>query len=169
MGTSRLALVGGFVAVGIVLFGVGLFLIGDRRLMFVDRYELFTEFGKVTGVQVGTGVRVAGLPAGEVTDVIIPPGPAGRFRVRMRIRQDLQALVRKDSVAAIQTDGIVGNAFIQIGAGTEAAPIAPADSTIEGRDPIEFADLIEEGRETFRTVTRRCSSSAASSPPPSRS
>jgi phospholipid/cholesterol/gamma-HCH transport system substrate-binding protein len=154
MGTSRLALVGAFVAAGILVFGVGLFLIGDRRLMFVDRYELFTEFSKVTGVQVGTAVRVAGLPAGEVTDILIPSGPAGRFRVKMRIRADLRALVRKDSVATIQSDGIVGNAFVQIGGGTDAAAVAPPDSTITGRDPIELADLIEEGRDTFRTVTR---------------
>jgi phospholipid/cholesterol/gamma-HCH transport system substrate-binding protein len=154
MAPSRRAAVGAFVIAGVLIFGVGLFLIGDRRLLFVDRYELYTQFGRVTGVQVGTGVRVAGLAAGEVTEVIIPPGPADRFRVRMRIRQDLQPLVRTDSVAAIQTDGIVGNAFIQVGGGTESAAIAPAGSTIEGRDPIEFADLIEEGRDTFRAVSK---------------
>lgn len=152
MGTSRRAVVGAFVVTGLLIFGIGLFLIGDRRLLFTDQYELYTAFNRVTGVQVGTDVRVAGLSAGEVTDVVIPPGPAARFRVRMRVRQDLQPLVRTDSVAAIQTDGIVGNTFIQIGGGTEEAPMAPAGSTIEGRDPIEFADLIEEGRDTFRAV-----------------
>lgn len=154
MGESRLAAVGAFVVAGLLLFGVGLFLIGDRRLLFVDNYEIFTEFSKVTGVQVGTGVRVAGLPAGEVTAVLIPPGPTSRFRVRLRIREDLKPLVRADSSATIQTDGIVGNAFVQIGGGTEASPPAPAGSTITGRDPIEFSDLIEEGRDTFRTVTK---------------
>ncbi|HEX6209859.1 MAG TPA: hypothetical protein VF136_03720, partial [Methylomirabilota bacterium] len=79
---------------------------------------------------------------------------ASQFRVRMRIREDLQALVRTDSVAAIQTDGIVGNTFIQIGGGTEEARVAPPGSTIPGRDPIEFADLIEEGRNTFQAVAR---------------
>lgn len=154
MGTSRRAAVGAFVVAGLLIFGIGLFLIGDRRLLFTDQYELYTAFNRVTGVQVGTDVRVAGLSAGEVTEVVIPPGPAARFRVRMRVRRDLQALVRTDSVAAIQTDGIVGNTFIQIGGGTEEVPVAPAGSTIEGRDPIEFADLIEEGRDTFRAVAR---------------
>lgn len=154
MGESRLAAVGAFVIVGVLLFGIGLFLIGDRRLLFVENYEIYTEFSKVTGVAVGTGVRVAGLSAGEVTEVVVPPGPSARFRVRMRIREDLRQLVRTDSIATIQTDGIVGNAFIQIGGGTEAQPVAPDESTIPGRDPIEFADLIEEGRDTFRTVTK---------------
>src|SRR5690606_1261466 len=107
-----------------------------------------------TGLQVGTRVRVAGLEAGEVLEVALPSRPSDRFRVRMRLRQDVRPLVRTDSVAAIQTDGIVGSAFIQVSVGTdEAAPVMPG-ATIAGTDPIEFADLIQEGRETFRTVSR---------------
>lgn len=150
----RGALVGAFVLAGLVLFGGGLFLIGDRRLLFDRQFELNSTFSKVTGLQVGTRVRLAGIDAGEVLEIRLPSRPSDSFRVRMRIREDLRPLIRKDSVAAVQTDGIVGNAFIQISVGTEAAPaVAPGD-TIEGRDPIEFADLIQEGRETFRTVSR---------------
>ncbi|HXH24297.1 MAG TPA: MlaD family protein [Vicinamibacterales bacterium] len=150
----RGALVGAFVLAGLVLFGGGLFLIGDRRLLFDRQFELHSTFSKVTGLQVGTRVRLAGIDAGEVLEISLPARPSDSFRVRMRIREDLRPLIRKDSVAAVQTDGIVGNAFIQISVGTEAAPaVAPGD-TIEGRDPIEFADLIQEGRETFRTVSR---------------
>jgi phospholipid/cholesterol/gamma-HCH transport system substrate-binding protein len=54
----------------------------------------------------------------------------------------------------VQTDGIVGSAFIQVSVGTDdAPPVAPGD-TITGIDPIEFADLIQEGRDTFRVVAR---------------
>ena len=50
--------VGIFVTVGLALFAVGLFLIGDRRLLFVPFHEVESTFTKVTGVQVGTKVRV---------------------------------------------------------------------------------------------------------------
>lgn len=150
----RRALVGAFVLGGLLLFGGGLFLIGDRRLLFVDQFEINSTFGKVTGLQVGTRVRVAGLEAGEVLEIGLPSRPSDRFRVRMRLREDVRQLVRADSTSAVQTDGIVGNAFIQISVGTDgASPVAPGD-TIAGIDPIEFADLIQEGRDTFRTVAR---------------
>jgi phospholipid/cholesterol/gamma-HCH transport system substrate-binding protein len=150
----RGALVGAFVLGGLLLFGGGLFLIGDRRLLFAEQFELNTTFGKVTGLQVGTRVRVAGLDAGEVLEIALPARPSERFRVRMRVREDVHPLIRTDSVAAVQTDGIVGNAFIQIGVGTDQAPAVPPGSTIRGTDPIEFADLIQEGRDTFRVVSR---------------
>ena len=153
MTRMRGSLVGAFVLVGLLVFGGGLFLIGDRRLLFARQFEISATFGKVTGLQVGTGVRLAGLDAGEVLEIRLPSRPSEKFLVRMRLREDLRQLVRADSTCAVQTDGIVGNAFIQISVGTDAAPVVQPGDTLTGRDPIEFADLIEEGRETFRTVT----------------
>jgi len=152
MTRMRGAVVGAFVLGGLVLFGTGLFLIGDRRLLFSDQFELNATFGRVTGLEVGTQVRLAGLRAGEVLEVRIPSRPADPFVVRMRLREDLHSLIRADSVPAIQTDGIVGNAFIQLSVGTDAAPVVAPGDTLTGRDPVEFADLIQEGQETFRTV-----------------
>jgi phospholipid/cholesterol/gamma-HCH transport system substrate-binding protein len=154
MNRMRSALVGLFVLVGLVLFGGGLFLIGDRRLLFARHFEVNTTFGKVTGLQVGTRVRVAGLDAGEVLEIALPGRPSEPFRVRMRLREDVQPLVRTDSVASVQTDGIVGNAFVQVGVGSDGAAVVAPGGTIAGSDPIEFADLIREGRDTFRVVSR---------------
>src|SRR4029453_11217343 len=151
----RNALVGAFVIVGLLLFGGGLFLIGDRRLLFARQFELNSTFSKITGLRTGTPVRIAGLDAGEVLEIQVPSSPSQPFRIRMRLREDLRQLVRQDSVPAIQTDGIVGNAFIQIGVGTEAAPVVSPGDTLRGRDPVEFADLIQEGQNTFRTIANQ--------------
>ncbi len=154
MPTSRLAAVGAFLAGGVLLFAVGLFLVGDRRLLFARQFELYTELGKVTGLQVGSRVRLAGLDAGEVLEILIPSRPSQKFRIRMRLREDVRPLVRRDSLAAVLTEGIVGSAFIQIGPGTDQSPMVGPGDTIAGVDPVEFTDLIQEGRETFRAVAR---------------
>jgi len=153
MDIRRKAVVGAFVLGGLLLFAAGLFMIGDRRLLFDEQFQVSATFSRVTGLDVGTGVRLAGLNAGEVTEIVVPSRPSDRFVVRMRVREDLHNLVRTDSVAAVQTDGIVGNAFIQLSTGTDDASIVADGGTIEGRDPVEIADLIQEGRETFRTVS----------------
>ncbi|MGE0815863.1 MAG: MlaD family protein [Vicinamibacterales bacterium] len=154
MEARRSAWVGAFVVAGAALFAVGLFLIGDRRMLFVDHIELGATFGRVTGVQVGTPVRLAGLGAGEVREIRLPSRPSEPFLVRMRVRQDLQYLVRADSIAEIQTDGLVGGAFVQLSVGTDDAPAVASGDVLAGLDPIEFADLMRQGRETFAQAGR---------------
>ena len=116
MSRTRLIVVGTFLVAGALIFGGGLFLIGDRRLLFTKNFELETTFGKVTGLQVGSKVRLAGLDAGEVLEIAIPILPSQPFRVRMRVRDDVRQLIRTDSVCGVQTDGLVGSTFIQIAA-----------------------------------------------------
>ena len=152
MGSPRLALVGAFVIGGLLLFAVGLFMIGDRRLLFTENFAAVADFGNVNGVEVGTSVRLSGLAAGEVTGLTLPSAPGGRFLVRMRIREDLRPLVRADSVAAILTDGLLGAAFIELRSGSPDAPPVADGGTIRGVDAVQVADLITEGRETFRVV-----------------
>ena len=131
MSSTRTAMVGAFVLGSLALFAAGLFLIGDRRLLFAEQFEVSTALTKVSGLQVGTPVRVAGLDAGEVLEINVPPLPSEKFRVRMRLREDLHHLVRTDSVCSVQTDGIVGGAFIQVSPGSDAAPIVTAGQTLD--------------------------------------
>ena len=149
---QRTVRVGAFVVGGLLLFAVGLFLIGDRRLLFVEHQALETTLTKVTGLQAGTRVRVAGMNAGEVTSIDVPPRPSLPFVVRMRIRSDLAHLVRVDSAAGVQTDGLVGSAFIQIGPGSDDAGAVSPGSRIRGVDPIEFSDVLAETTATLTIV-----------------
>ena len=161
MGSPRLALVGTFVIGGLLLFAVGLFMIGDRRLLFTERFEVEADFGNVTGIAIGTGVRLAGFDAGEVLGIEIPLNPGERFLVRMRVREDLRPLVRTDSVAAVLTDGLLGSVFIQIREGSAGEPEVVDGGRISGLDAVEIADLIEEGRDAFQTVADEMSEALA--------
>lgn len=152
MGRERLAAVGAFVIGGLVLFAAGLFLIGDRRRLFTDTFRVHAEFRQVAALDTGAKVRVAGVDAGEVEEIRVPPGPSGRFRVRMRVRSDLRPLIRTDSIALIQNDGLVGNKFVQIQTGTDAAPTVADGGTIQSREPFDIADLMLRMSDTLATV-----------------
>ena len=152
MGRERLAAVGAFVIGGLVLFAAGLFLIGDRRLLFTDTFRVYAEFRQVAALDIGAKVRVAGIGAGEVEEIRVPQGPSGRFRVRMRVRSDLRPLIRTDSIALIQNDGLVGNKFVQIQAGTDAAAAVAEGGTIQSREPFDIGDLMLAMSDTLATV-----------------
>jgi phospholipid/cholesterol/gamma-HCH transport system substrate-binding protein len=152
MPATRLIGVGVFVVGGMVIFALGLFMIGDRRFLFDDLFMVNAEFAQVAGLRDGAAVRVNGMEAGEVLDIDIPPSPAGRFRVRMRLREEVRTLVRTDSVASIRTDGIVGGRYVQIEAGSESSAAVDDGGAIKAREPFDFADLLDQGTKTIVNV-----------------
>jgi phospholipid/cholesterol/gamma-HCH transport system substrate-binding protein len=95
---------------------------------------------------------VAGMDAGEVTQIQVPSNPSAKFRVKARIDEDLHPIVRTDSVASIQNDGLVGNKFLQIDAGTDQAPPVPEGGAIKSREPFDFADLLDQMNKTVTLV-----------------
>lgn len=153
MQKNRLVAVGAFVIVGSLLFGVGLFLIGDRRMLFDDTFDVYAEFSRVAGLTNGATVRVAGMNAGEVREIQLPSSPSAKFRARLRVRRDLHPLIRLDSVASIQNDGLVGNKFVQVEAGSDASPPVPDGGTIQSREPFDLADMLQRVNETIDMVT----------------
>jgi phospholipid/cholesterol/gamma-HCH transport system substrate-binding protein len=157
MERTRTALVGAFVIGGVLLFAVGLFMIGNRRMLFGNTFHVYAEFASIAGLDGGAMVRVAGLRAGEVEGIQVPRSPSARFRVRIRLRGDLHHLIRTDSVASIQNDGLVGNKFVQIEPGTDAAPVVEDEGTIGSREPFDFADLMQQMSKTIVSVNETIS------------
>jgi phospholipid/cholesterol/gamma-HCH transport system substrate-binding protein len=152
MASNKVVGAGIFVVVGVLLFTVGLFLIGERRMLFAERFTIYTEFAKLGQLTTGAIVRVAGADAGEVTDIQVPASPEGKFRVKMEVREDLHQLIRRDSLAVTQTEGLVGAIFINIQTGTEAQPEVPENGTVPSREPFELADLLLQASETAALV-----------------
>jgi phospholipid/cholesterol/gamma-HCH transport system substrate-binding protein len=149
---ARLAGVGVFVLGTLLLLGTALFLVADRQMAFADKVVVYTEFARITGLQPGAIVRVSGARAGSVTGILAPRQPAGKFRVELEITHELHPLVRTDSIASIETEGLVGGSYLAVSSGSADAPQAAPLSTIAGREPFEMADLLQQMSSTMAKV-----------------
>src|SRR5262245_33694617 len=127
-------------------------MIGDRQMAFARKFTIYTEFARITGLQPGAIVRVSGARAGSVKEIIPPGRPSEKFKVRLEIAEDLHPLVRTDSFTTIETEGLVGGSFLAVRTGTDAAPPAPENSTIPGREPFALADLLQQTSDTIKNI-----------------
>jgi phospholipid/cholesterol/gamma-HCH transport system substrate-binding protein len=152
MNSRRAVAVGAFVIGGMLLFAIGLFFIGDRRMLFDRSIEVYTEFANIAGLEDGAKVRVGGMDAGDVASIHVPANPSARFRVKLRIREDFHQLIRVDSVATIQTDGLVGNKFVQVEPGTDQAQVVPALGTIPSREAFELSAMLQRMSDTVDLI-----------------
>jgi phospholipid/cholesterol/gamma-HCH transport system substrate-binding protein len=139
-------LVGVFTTVAVVLFGAALFLIGNQHKAFQHHIVYYTNFQNVDGVPKGAKVRVDGMDAGEVQSIQIPSSPAQKFRLRLNVDDQLHGLIRQDSLVTVETEGIVGDKFLLIHSGTEHASLAPAESTLQSKEPFDMTKLLEQAQ-----------------------
>ena len=151
MGNKNI-LVGLFVVAGLGLFTAGLFLIGNRNQAFARHVDFYADFVNLDGLSKGSKVQVAGMDAGQVLDIKVPDSPSSRFRLRLRIDERLQGLVRTDSMATIGTEGVVGNTFVSIRPGSANAPAAPALTVLPSKEALDISDLLEQGKSVLGDV-----------------
>ncbi len=152
MASTDKTAMGAFVIGGLLLFGLGLFLIGDRRMLFSKSAEYYTEFAQVSALEVGAKVRVGGMDAGEVVEIRVPQGPGSTFRVTFKIVEKLFPVVRTNSVASIATDGLLGNKYLLIDIGTTG--LAQPGCTLPSREPFEIGDLLAQIRKTVAAIDK---------------
>jgi phospholipid/cholesterol/gamma-HCH transport system substrate-binding protein len=149
---NKALIVGFFVLASLALFATGLFMIGNRHEAFARHEQFYVEFSNLSGIAKGAKVQVAGMDAGEVVDVRIPASPASKFRVRLRITETLSGLVRTDSTVTIYTEGVVGDKFLSISAGTAQAPAAAPDSTLASKEATELSALLDQAKGTITDI-----------------
>jgi phospholipid/cholesterol/gamma-HCH transport system substrate-binding protein len=143
---------GAFLLGGLLLFGVGLFLIGDRRMLFSHSTNYHAEFAQVSALEAGAKVRVGGMDAGEIIEILVPDKPGAKFRLKFRVVEKFVPIIRTDSVASIGTDGLLGNKFLLVDIGTTGP--APPEWVLPSREPFEITDLLARIRETVNGIDR---------------
>ncbi len=148
---SRKVKVGIFLIGGAIVFTIGLFLIGNHNQLFAHHVEVYTQFAAINSIQGGAKVRVSGMDAGEVSDVQIPKQPSGKFRVTLQVEQKFHPIIRQDSVATIQTEGMVGNKFVNIEKGTNESPECDR-CTLPSEEPVEMSQLMVEAKGVMKTA-----------------
>lgn len=141
---SKAFRVGLFVVATLAIFGAGVFLIGNREFLFQSTYRLNAEFPNVAGLVAGAEVRVGGLHEGTVRRIDLPRRPDQKVRVEMDIDKGTRGVVKKDSVASIETEGLVGDEYVEVAFGSDdSAPVKDGD-TIAAQPPVNIGDLIKK-------------------------
>lgn len=144
--------VGVFIVCGAVLFTVGLFIIGNQKQVFAHHYEIYTTFKMIDTLQPGEKVRVAGMSAGDIADIRIPKTPSAPFRLKLKIDKKFRHIIRLNSVASIETEGMVGNKYVEISPGTVNSPECPPGGTLRSQQPVEMGDLMRQAGGIMTTV-----------------
>src|SRR5213592_4608950 len=142
--------VGLFVLVALAAFLGMVYALGARARLFEARYTIHADFTEVAGLTEGATVRLAGVQIGRVTDVHLPGEPGGKVRVDLTISRRYADRIRRDSIARIDTQGLLGDKVVEVTVGTAAAPPLQPGDVLLAREPTDFARVLTQGADTAR-------------------
>ena len=119
---AHYVIVGGFVIA--ILVGILVSIVWLTRLQFQREGAIYDIFfrGSVSGLNDGAPVNYNGVPIGRVIGIRLNSENVERIRVRIVV--DAAIPIKQDAVASLETQGITGQAFVQISGGTNASPPA---------------------------------------------
>lgn len=137
---SRTARLGFFLVATLLVLFVGVFLIGNEQFLFRRTYRVKAEFQNVAGLNNGANVRVGGIHLGTVRYISLPNSPNGKLTAVMDLDASTKNRIRKDSVATIKTEGLLGDKYVDISFGSEKVPAIENGDTIKGETTTELSD-----------------------------
>ncbi len=116
-----------FIVAALAVLVVGVFLIGSRESLFQSTYHVKAEFHNVAGLADGADVRVGGLHQGTVKNIQLPNRADGEVTVTMDLEKASRDVIKKDSIASIKSEGLIGDKYVEISFGSDRRP------AVEGR------------------------------------
>jgi len=141
---SRAARLGAFIIATLGILAAGVFIIGSKQYLFTPTYRLKAQFATVVGLDPGAEVRVGGVHTGSVRGIELPHRPTDKITVVMDLQRSTHDIIKQDSVAAIQTEGLLGNEYVSISFGSAQAQNVKDDDTIASEAPLVIADLMKK-------------------------
>lgn len=131
----------GFLVVAtLALGGSALMLLGDRAGWAGNSLRVSVGMMDVAGVEKGTRVRIQGMDAGEIEEIVPPENPGDKVRLNLRIAGKYRHLVRADAKVQIASDNLFAGKIVRIVPGSATAP--PIDNHGELAADVQ-PDLLE--------------------------
>jgi phospholipid/cholesterol/gamma-HCH transport system substrate-binding protein len=149
-------MLGLIILVGLALGASGLFSVGSRGWFGNEPLHVRVGFREIRGVEVGTRVRIQGIDAGEVINIVPPDSPDGLVVLRLALKEEYRRLVRAGSTVQIVSEGMLGAKVLEIHGsklkpGEEDKPAAE-DALLESEPSTEVADVLGQVKQTLEGI-----------------
>lgn len=137
--------VGIVMIIGIAILATAIFSLGGGLRLLSGNRELTMHFQHINGLRAGAPVYLSGVDIGSVSSIQFPSDRRANYVVvQASIEGNALARVRTDSVAKIESLGLLGDKFLLITAGSSDAPSADPSALLKSQNPINYQSLLQD-------------------------
>lgn len=145
--TSNKIRLGIFITLGLTLFIIGIYFIGERQQIFRSTFRISGVFKDVDGLQAGNNVRFSGINVGTVENISIVSDSS--VRVKILIDENTRKFIKKDAIASIGSEGLMGNKILIINPGTGDKMMIENNDTVQTIQPLNMDDILRSLKSTI--------------------
>jgi phospholipid/cholesterol/gamma-HCH transport system substrate-binding protein len=146
--------VGLFLAAGLLMGAIAIFAVGEKSGLFEGKSKIYIYFDDISGLVEGAPVRLAGLDVGTVSKIEFPLRLERRqARVSLAIKNKFMPRIRLDSVAMIDSKGLLGDKIINITLGSSKQPELPDGGVLKTRSAPSIEHLASNIDEAIGSIT----------------
>ena len=111
---------GFFVLAGLFTLILSFYIIGKNNNLFGSNFQLRVRFSNLSGLTEGNNVLFSGIQAGTVKKIELINDST--LEVSMQMNSKIKGFIRKNALASVGTEGLMGNKVVNIvpGKGTSA-------------------------------------------------
>ena len=140
---SQELILGLFVLIALIIFIIGLFLIGKENNLFERKVSINTTFNNVAGLVIGADVLLSGVKVGKVANIKFPSIEKAKkhnndVMVVLDISKKSLKWIREDSLARIDSKGLLGDKIINISIGSIDSPQLENNSFIASSQTLDL-------------------------------
>ena len=149
--TSNKIRLGIFISLGITLFIIGIYFIGERQQLFRRTFRVSGIFRDVGGLQAGNNVRFSGINVGTVENISVVSDSS--VRVKILIDETTRRFIKKDAIASIGSEGLMGNKILIITPGIGGKMEIENNDTVGTSQPLSLDDIMVSLKTTIDNTT----------------
>jgi len=129
-----------FITIGTIVLVIALYFIGSKRNIFSKTIKISSQFYNVNGLRQGNNVRYAGIDIGTVHKIVIENDSS--VSVYLDIEKSNSEFIKKNSIASVGTDGLMGNKLVNINPGQGESQRVEDGDIIPSLRPVESDEMI---------------------------
>ncbi|MBU2493055.1 MAG: MCE family protein [Bacteroidetes bacterium] len=143
---------GVFITLGITLLIIGIYFIGERQQLFRSTFRISGVFKNVGGLQMGNNVRLSGVNVGTIDNITIISDTT--VSVEISIDEDARKFIKKDAIASIGSEGLMGNKALVINPGTGGKKRIENGDVIKTNQPIDIDSILVKLKSTIENTSQ---------------
>ncbi|MBC7539022.1 MAG: MCE family protein [Bacteriovorax sp.] len=136
---------GFFISILLGVCAVTIFMLNKENALFSRRVYIKTEVTNAQNLKEGAALQLKGIKIGSVSSIKFKS--VSTLVITLGVSADYKTWVKKDATMTFKTQGVLGDKFLEINGGTDAAPSVQEGDTLVTNESNQFEHIITKSED----------------------